>query len=282
MKAPANSALLALLLVLNLNGSLRAAERSNSPSRPTPATAPATTSGATHHSPTYLQDVLPILLGKCTRCHDEQGRVLRNWLTYQTAASDRWEIKRRVWDSWRGLYFKQPMPAGNSPESQAMTEAERRTIRDWVKGGAVYGTAPIFGTGQSKAEQVENGKRLFTTICAACHQLNGQGVPSRFPPLARSDFLNADKHRAIQVVLNGLQGEVVVNGQRFNNTMPKLPLSDEQIASALTYVYNAFGNSGQEVTPQEVSTARANKTPALTPTGQSAGYQGAEGRSPWE
>ena len=78
-----------------------------------------------------------------------------------------------------------------------------------------------------------------------------------FPPLAGSDFLNADKNRAIKIVINGRQGEIVVNQQRFNNTMPKFPLTDEDIANVLTFVYSSFGNSGIEVTHEEVKTLRA-------------------------
>ena len=198
-------------------------------------------------------------MGKCTRCHEEQNRFLKSLLDYQTAWAKRWEIKRRVWDSWKGQYFKQPMPTGNSPESLAITEEERITLRDWVKAGAPYGVAPVFTPAHSKGERIENGQRLFATICAACHQVTGQGIPGRFPPLAGSDFLNADKHRAIKTVVNGLQGEVVVNGQKFNNSMPRFPLSDEDIANALTFVYNSFGNSGKEVTPGEVIAVRAEK-----------------------
>jgi nitrite reductase (NO-forming) len=78
-----------------------------------------------------------------------------------------------------------------------------------------------------------------------------------FPPLAESDFLNADKSRAIQAVIFGWRGEVVVNGMTFNNNMPSLPLSDHDIANVLTFVYNSFGNSGLEVTPEEVKVLRA-------------------------
>lgn len=209
--------------------------------------------------PTYLRNVLPILMGKCARCHNEESPVLQNWLDYRKASARRLEIKRRVWDSWRGAYFRQVMPVGNSPESESMTDEERATIRDWVKSGAAQGVMPQFSSAQSKAERLESGKHLFSTICAACHQPGGQGIPGRFPPLAGSDFLNSDKHRAIRVVINGLQGELTVNGRKFNNSMPRFPLSDNDIASALTYVYNSFGNSGKEVSAQEVSAARAAK-----------------------
>ena len=101
------------------------------------------------------------------------------------------------------------------------------------------------------------GRRLFSSICAACHQPTGRGIPNVFPPLASSDFLNADKNRAVKTVLNGRQGEIVVNGQRFNNSMPQFPLSDQYIADVLTYVYNSFGNSGVEVSSEEVARLRA-------------------------
>ena len=210
-------------------------------------------------SPTYLRDVLPILMGKCARCHSAQSQVMPNWLDYHTAQAHRWEIKRRIWDSWKGKYFKQSMPTVNSPESEAITAEERITIRNWVESGASCGTRPSLNSLSSKPERIEAGKHLFATICASCHQPSGRGIPGRFPPLAGSDLLNTDKHRAIQIVVNGLQGEVTVNGQKFNNTMPRFPLSDDDIASALTFVYSSFGNSGQDVTPKEVGSVRAEK-----------------------
>src|SRR5579863_1606240 len=82
--------------------------------------------------PTYLRDVLPIIMGRCSRCHNEQARFVYNWLDYRTAYADRWGIKRRVWDSWKGTYFKESMPIANSPESFALTDEERLVIRNWV------------------------------------------------------------------------------------------------------------------------------------------------------
>src|SRR5580704_5312166 len=80
---------------------------------------------ATNQPPTYLRDVLPIIMGKCSRCHNEQARFVYNWLDYRTAFADRWEIRRRIWDSWKGTYYKESMPIANSPESLALTDEER-------------------------------------------------------------------------------------------------------------------------------------------------------------
>src|SRR5260221_3645838 len=89
------------------------------------------------------------------------------------------------------------------------------------------------------------------------HQHRGYRLPSLLPPLAGSDFLNADKTRAIKIVINCRQGELIVNGRKFNNSMPKFPLRDDDIANVLTFVYNSFGNAGLEVKPEEVKTLRA-------------------------
>src|SRR6266436_386089 len=212
--------------------------------------------GSAHEAPTYLRDVLPIIMGKCSRCHNDEARFVYNWLDYRTAFADRWEIRRRVWDSWQGTYYKESMPIANSPESLAINDEERLTIRNWVAGGAVRGVAPPPGAAKSKAEKIELGRKLFTSICGACHQPTGQGLPNVFPPLASSDFLNADKNRAIKIVINGRQGELIVNGRKFNNSMPKFPLGDDDIANVLTFVYNSFGNAGLEIQPDEVKFLR--------------------------
>ncbi len=230
----------------------------------------ATTATSTNQAPTYLRDVQPIFMGNCSRCHNQQSRFVYDWLDYKTAYVDRWEIRRRIWDSWKGTYYKEAMPVANSPESLALTEEERMTILKWVDEGGLRGVPPLPGTAKSKAERITQGRRLFTSICAACHQPTGRGLPNVFPPLAGSDFLNADKNRAIQTVIFGRQGEVVVNGLKFNNSMPSFPLNDQDIANVLTFVYNSFGNSGLEVTPEEVKALRS-QPPALSASPASSG-----------
>ena len=112
---------------------------------------------------------------------------------------------------------------------------------------------------KNKAGRIVRGERIFKRICIACHQADGKGIPGAFPPLAGSDFLNANKERAISVVANGLSGELTVNGAKYNLMMPKPGLSDEEIANVLTYVYSRWGNSGKEVTPEEVEAVRKSK-----------------------
>ena len=97
---------------------------------------------------------------------------------------------------------------------------------------------------KTKAERIEIGAGIFANNCQACHQENGEGVPDAFPPLAKSDYLNGDKIRAIKTVTGGLETKLTVNGHDFNGVMPAWSLSDEDIADVLTYVYSTVGQFG--------------------------------------
>lgn len=99
-----------------------------------------------------------------------------------------------------------------------------------------------------------NGETVYKNTCVACHQADGKGVAKTFPPLVHSDFL-ANKEAVIAQVINGKSGELVVNGETYNNTMPPQNLKDEEIAAVLTYVYTHF-NDGGPVTVEEVKAVR--------------------------
>ena len=106
--------------------------------------------------------------------------------------------------------------------------------------------------------RVAAGKQVFDIGCVACHQADGKGLPGAFPPLAGSDFLLGDSGRSVGVVVNGLQGEVVVNGVKYNSVMPAMTqLSDTEISNVLTYAMNSWGNSGGAVSASQVSAVRA-------------------------
>jgi len=109
----------------------------------------------------------------------------------------------------------------------------------------------------SKEAQINAGKNLFNGTCSTCHQSNGEGLSGVFPPLAKSDFLMSDKQRAIEIVLNGKSGPITVNGKEYNSVMPPMSqLNDDEIANILTYVRNAWGNTSDQVSVEEVAKVR--------------------------
>lgn len=126
------------------------------------------------------------------------------------------------------------------------------------EGGAIQKTPePKLAVAKTLEDRIRMGKAVYAQNCAACHQVDGRGIPAAFPPLANADYLNKDKVRAIQVVKSGLSGEITVNGEKYNSVMPALGLSDDDIANVLTFVYSSWGNSKQVVTPAEVSKVKA-------------------------
>ncbi len=105
-------------------------------------------------------------------------------------------------------------------------------------------------------EKMQFGKDKYMATCVACHQADGRGIENAFPPLAKSDYLNADVDRAIDIVLHGKTGEITVNGKKYNSVMTAQALTDEEVSNVLTYVYNSWGNSKKEVTPAMVEAVR--------------------------
>ncbi|MFA7446602.1 MAG: copper-containing nitrite reductase [Flavobacteriaceae bacterium] len=112
-------------------------------------------------------------------------------------------------------------------------------------------------------QQIADGKTIYGRTCFACHQSEGQGIPSAFPPLAKSDYLNTDVNRAIDVVIHGMSGEITVNGAKYNSVMTSQNLTDQEIADVLTYVYNSWGNNKSRVAPELVQERRSKPAPKL-------------------
>ncbi|QRM89862.1 nitrite reductase, copper-containing [Lacinutrix sp. WUR7] len=112
---------------------------------------------------------------------------------------------------------------------------------------------------KSFEEQMEFGKNAYMQTCFACHQAEGQGIPNAFPPLANSDYLNADVSRAIGIVLRGKTGEITVNGEKYNSVMTRQMLSTDEIANVMTYVYNSWGNSKKVITKEMVEKVKKSK-----------------------
>jgi mono/diheme cytochrome c family protein len=134
----------------------------------------------------------------------------------------------------------------------AVVAPTRESPSGGVAGAAAAQTDPA-PAGGSEA-RMARGKAVFEGVCATCHQLDGRGRAPLFPPLAKSDFLMADKERSIRIVLEGLRGPVRVNGQTYDNVMPPFP----QMSDLLTFVRNAFGNRGEPVEVAEVAAVRAS------------------------
>ena len=99
----------------------------------------------------------------------------------------------------------------------------------------------------SMDELMELGKKTYDKICAACHQVNGEGMPPVFPALKGTEMVvkpdQISNH--VDIVVNGKKGTAM---QAF-----AAQLSEAEIAAVITYERNAWGNkTGEMVTPKEI------------------------------
>ncbi len=84
--------------------------------------------------------------------------------------------------------------------------------------------------------------------CQACHQANGNGLPGAFPALNKNaaKLFKGNRDYLALAVLSGLNGEIEVDGQKYNGAMPSWKqLSDEQIAAVLNHVLSSWDNSAE-------------------------------------
>ena len=110
----------------------------------------------------------------------------------------------------------------------------------------------------TRAELMQLGKDKYNLICAACHQVNGKGIPPLYPALKNSSIsVGKPIARHIALILNGIPGSAM---QPYKDQ-----LTDEEIAAITTYERNAWGNNtDDEIQPAEVADVRNGEVQSPT------------------
>jgi hypothetical protein len=96
------------------------------------------------------------------------------------------------------------------------------------------------------------GKEVYELNCANCHQKDGKGLKNLYPTLVNSDYLK-NKEKVIYILKNGLSGEILVNGKKYNQPMPaNNQLTNLDIAEVITYIYNEWNAESKITEVKEV------------------------------
>lgn len=126
-------------------------------------------------------------------------------------------------------------------------------------------SVPLLSTAQNatpemtEEDMIQRGASIYYTVCVACHQVDGNGVPGVYLPLNQGGVATMeDPTLFIYTVLYGRGGM-----PRFNTTY-----SDEDIASILTFVRQEWDNNSSAVTAEQVADVRNDysATPIVSPT----------------
>ena len=102
-------------------------------------------------------------------------------------------------------------------------------------------------------ESIKRGNDIYSDFCMSCHLPNGKGIKKTYPPLADSGYLKNNRDASIKGLKYGLKGEIIVNGNKYNNYMAPMGLGNDEIADVMNYINHSWGNkNGEIVTEIEV------------------------------
>ena len=110
----------------------------------------------------------------------------------------------------------------------------------------------LFSQKDSLSISIENGRILYDDFCIRCHLPNGKGQIGIIPPLAKSDFLYEHMEESIKALkFGGIDGEIIVNGVKYNSRMEKMGLYNGEIADVMNYILNSWGNKSDLMITEE-------------------------------
>jgi mono/diheme cytochrome c family protein len=124
---------------------------------------------------------------------------------------------------------------------------------------AACGGSGSGGTGASTAASTppSPGARLYLQNCIACHGKNGEGVRGVQPALAGTVVTTGDPEQMLAWVMYGVRPDTLPKGL-YSGVMPQFAyLSNDDLATLVTYVRTSFGNSASAVGPDVVAKVRA-------------------------
>jgi mono/diheme cytochrome c family protein len=139
---------------------------------------------------------------------------------------------------WRIMYTGSETPAG-SPAKTSATPAQAAKAINGLPPGA-------------------SGKKVYNSLCALCHMVDGTGVEDLQPALKGSGTVAGDPTQLIRVVLEGPAKVLPSTRKHYSNTMPPMPqLTDEQVAAVLTYIRQQYGGEASAVEVGQVAKVRS-------------------------
>lgn len=218
-------------------------------------------------------------LGHCGACHTGknflggdngnsflQGGELEGWHAPEITGNHHSGI-----GAWTPEQVVQYLKTGSNDIAVAsgpMAEAVTNSTQHMTDGDLLAVTAylqSLPGSDVSRPESLElsdhvmkQGANVYSANCSACHNSDGKGINQLAAGLANNPGIQAHNAQSLlTTVLQGGRGAVTLDNPT-SGAMPSFAwkLSDQQIASVLTYIRNTWGNAAPAVSAKEVAHAR--------------------------
>ena len=142
-------------------------------------------------------------------------------------------------------------PAASTPSAPALSAST-------VAPPPTPSPAPSVPGSPDAGNAADAGKAGYMTICIACHQPTGMGLPGVFPSLFKSEYVNGSPERLTAMVLKGINPPFKYKDVTYAVPMvaQEAALTDDKIASILTFVRSSFENSAPPITTEFVAGVR--------------------------
>jgi len=99
------------------------------------------------------------------------------------------------------------------------------------------------------------GRVLYEKECQSCHMENGQGLGKLIPPVANSGYVVNHREDLACLIRNGIEGEIIVNGQNYSGAMDgNSQLTEIEINNLVHYI---LVDLNQQKDPYQISEVRA-------------------------
>jgi mono/diheme cytochrome c family protein len=223
-------------------------------------------------------------LGHCGACHSSHNPLgatpesetlggglipMQGW--YAPSLASRREAGVQDWDPAHVVALLQtgisprasvlgPMAEVVYSSTQFLTDDDARAIATFLK--SLVDTSPVAtgpglmpGASAAKPEQLDRGREVYEKRCLDCHGANGEGRAGAYPALAGNrSVLLENISNPVRAVLSGGYPPGTAGNPRPYGMPPFAPfLSDEEVASVVTYIRNAWGNKASAVDDWQVA-----------------------------
>ena len=208
------------------------------------------------------------LLGGPERDRRYEGRSIQNWWAPDLTSGGADGVA--TWSEEEILsYLKDgrnqhtvasgPMADVIENSTQYITDADLNAIATYLKDLPIEERArDASRLGEASKKTMTDGEHLFRDNCAACHGIDGAGVPRLIADLRKSGVVNApDPVGVLRAILAGANGNVT-HGAPTRPGMPPFDwkFDDREIAAVATYLRQSFGNRATSVSAGDVADLR--------------------------
>ncbi|WP_266156384.1 cytochrome c [Dyella silvatica] len=151
-----------------------------------------------------------------------------------------------------------PMADVVARSTQHMDEDDLRAIATYLQSLPARAPAPAPELPFDTKSLVNQGTKVYAQQCAGCHGKDGKGIAGVYPPLDGNSSVNEPTGiNAIRVVLLGGFPPVTAGNSRPYSMPPfAQSLSDNEVASVVSYIRQAWSNKAAPLRADDVSKYR--------------------------